>query len=201
MNSALTIADKRMPVPVADSRFSTYTAPSLVGAVTTGGIFSIRLCSPPIGNEGAKTPLSAVFTEGRPQMKTNTERITQGIHARTSASRLCTTMAAGGLASCALTSLPRSEGERHTFLGCHTRRNSTRLAIDTMAAMMSTSSGPMKFDTRYCGIANDTPVTRMAGQISIIALRPAKAQMSQKGTSSEKNGSWRPIIAVTSIRS
>ncbi len=67
--------------------------------------------------------------------------------------------------------------------------------------MMSTSSGPMKFDTRYCGIANDRPVTRIAGQISIIALRPANAQISQNGTSSEKNGSWRPIIAVTSIRS
>ena len=73
--------------------------------------------------------------------------------------------------------------------------------METMAAMMSTSSGPMKLDTRYCGMANDRPVTRMAGQISIIALRPAKAQISQNGTSSEKNGSWRPIMAVTAIRS
>ena len=70
-----------------------------------------------------------------------------------------------------------------------------------MAAMMSTNSGPMKLETRYCGIANDKPVTRIAGQISIIALRPAKAQISQNGTSSEKNGNWRPIIAVTSIKS
>ena len=50
-------------------------------------------------------------------------------------------------------------------------------------------------------MANDTPVTRMAGQISHIALRPANAQISQNGTSTEKKGSWRPIMAVTSIRS
>ena len=98
-------------------------------------------------------------------------------------------------------SRPRMDGEVHAFFGFHTRRNSTSETIETMAAMMSTSSGPMKFDTRYCGIENDSPVTRIAGQISIIALRPAKAQISQNGTSSEKNGSCRPIIAVTSMRS
>lgn len=59
----------------------------------------------------------------------------------------------------------------------------------------------MKLDTRYCGTANATPVTRMAGQISHMPLRPAKAQISQNGTSSEKNGNCRPTIAVTSIRS
>ena len=59
----------------------------------------------------------------------------------------------------------------------------------------------MKLDTRYCGMAKDTPVTKMMGQISIMALRPAKAQISQNGTSTEKNGSWRPTMAVTSIRS
>ena len=50
-------------------------------------------------------------------------------------------------------------------------------------------------------MANDRPVTRMAGQISIMPLRPAKAQISQNGTSTEKKGSWRPIIAVTWCRS
>jgi len=105
------------------------------------------------------------------------------------------------LASAALGSWPRSEGEVQIFLGCHTRKKPTRQAMETSAAMMSTSSGPMKLDTRYCGMANDTPATRMAGQISIMPLRPAKAQISQNGTSSEKKGSWRPIMAVTSIRS
>ncbi|MNS97896.1 hypothetical protein D3C72_1322450 [compost metagenome] len=66
---------------------------------------------------------------------------------------------------------------------------------------MSTSSGPMKLETRYCGMANDRPVTRIAGQISIMALRPAKAQISQNGTSTEKKGNWRPTMAVTSMTS
>ncbi len=50
-------------------------------------------------------------------------------------------------------------------------------------------------------IAKLPPVTSSAGQISSIALRPAKAQINQNGTSSEKNGSWRPIIDETSMRS
>ena len=37
--------------------------------------------------------------------------------------------------------------------GFHTRRNSARLPIDTIAAMTSTSQGPWKLDTRYCVIA------------------------------------------------
>ena len=65
----------------------------------------------------------------------------------------------------------------------------------------STSHGPWKLDMRNCGIAKLSPETRIAGQISIIPLRPAKAQMSQKGTSTEKKGNWRPIMAVTAIRS
>ena len=31
----------------------------------------------------------------------------------------------------------------------------------------------MYLETRYCGIANDKPVTRIVGQISIAALQPA----------------------------
>src|SRR6267154_67803 len=33
------------------------------------------------------------------------------------------------------------------------------------------------------------------GQISFIPLKPAKVQISQNGTISEKNGSWRPTMA------
>ena len=127
--------------------------------------------------------------------------MTQGVQAAMSASLLWRTTGCGGLASAALESLPRMAGEVQTFFGCHTRRKATKLSIETTAAMMSTSSGPMKLDTRYCGIAKDRPVTRMAGQISIMPLRPAKAQISQNGTSSEKKGNWRPIMAVTSCRS
>ena len=44
-------------------------------------------------------------------------------------------------------------------------------------------------------MAKDTPQTRIAGQISIMPRNPAKAQISQNGTISEKNGSCRPTMA------
>ena len=78
---------------------------------------------------------------------------------------------------------------------------SATAAIETIAAMMSTSHGPWKFETRNCGTAKKTPATRIAGQTSIIPRKPAKAQISQNGTISEKNGSCRPIIADSLRRS
>ena len=60
---------------------------------------------------------------------------------------------------------------------------------------MSTIHGLTKFEIRYCGIANDTPQTRIAGQICIIPRKPAKAQISQNGTIREKIGNCRPTIA------
>ena len=60
---------------------------------------------------------------------------------------------------------------------------------------MSTIQGLMKLEITNCGIANDTPVTRIAGQTSFMPLQPANAQTTQKGTISEKNGNCRPTIA------
>ena len=74
------------------------------------------------------------------------------------------------------------------FAGCQKRRNTTRQAIDTIAATTSTSHGPWKFETRNCGTAKLTPATRIAGQISFIPLKPANAQISQNGTRTEKKG-------------
>ena len=62
-------------------------------------------------------------------------------------------------------------------------------------APMSTIHGLMKFEIRNCGTANETPQTRIAGQISFMPRQPANAQISQNGTISEKNGNWRPTIA------
>jgi hypothetical protein len=56
-------------------------------------------------------------------------------------------------------------------------------------------------DTRYCGIAKLRPETRIAGQISIITLRTANAQISQNGTSKENSGRMRPTIPESAIRS
>src|SRR5581483_10200421 len=50
-------------------------------------------------------------------------------------------------------------------------------------------------------MAKLTPVTRMAGQTPLTPRQPANAQTSQKGTSSEKNGNWRPTMADNAISS
>src|SRR5271169_1125899 len=89
-------------------------------------------------------------------------------------------------------SRPRSLGEVHSSAGCQTLRKPMRQAIDTSDAPMSTIQGLTKFEMRNCGIAKETPQTRVAGQIAIMPRQPAKAQMSQNGTMSEKNGNCRP---------
>src|SRR5262245_35783409 len=90
----------------------------------------------------------------------------------------------------------RSAGDVQTRLGCQTFRKAMRQAIEISDAPMSTIHGLMKFEIRNCGIANDTPHTRIAGQISIMPRKPANTQISQNGTISEKNGSWRPTMAA-----
>ena len=50
------------------------------------------------------------------------------------------------------------------------------------AATMAISEGPVYAAISYCATAKVTPAARIGGQISIIARKPAKAQMSQKGT-------------------
>ena len=67
--------------------------------------------------------------------------------------------------------------------------------MEISEAPMSTIHGLMKFEMRNCGIAKETPHTRIAGQIASIPRHPAKAQISQNGTISEKNGNWRPTMA------
>jgi hypothetical protein len=88
-----------------------------------------------------------------------------------------------------------SAGESHSCLGCQILRKPIRQAIDTSEATTSTIQGLMKLETRNCGMAKLTPVTRMAGHTSFMPFQPAKAQISQNGTISEKIGSWRPTMA------
>src|SRR5215470_14423082 len=101
----------------------------------------------------------------------------------------------GGGAPAAESSLVRSAGESHSCFGCHTLRNPIRHAIEMSEAPMSTIHGLMKFEIRNCGIANETPVTRIAGHTPIMPRQPAKAHTTQNGTMSEKNGSCRPTMA------
>src|SRR5438105_15731185 len=92
-------------------------------------------------------------------------------------------------------SLPGNAGDSQSSLGCQTLRKRMRQPIEISDAPISTIHGLMSFEIRNCGIANDTPVTRTAGQIAVIPPHPVNAQISQNGTISEKNGNWRPTIA------
>src|SRR5438270_4061193 len=103
--------------------------------------------------------------------------------------------ALGGGMVAADSSLERSAGESQSTFGCHTFRKPTRQAIEISDAPMSTIHGLMKFEIRNCGIANETPVTRIAGHTSFMPFQPAKAHTTQNGTMSEKNGNCRPTIA------
>ncbi len=92
---------------------------------------------------GAYQPSKKAFTGGNPQMKTNTVRIAHGVQARITAERECSVGAAFGTTAVSSCGRPLSETDRQMRLGCQTRRNATRLNIDTTAAITSTSSGPM----------------------------------------------------------
>src|SRR5690348_14234572 len=104
---------------------------------------------------------------------------------------------AAGLAGMVLaeSSRLRSAGDSQSVSGCQILRKPIRQAIDISEAPMSTIQGLMKLEIRNCGTAKETPVTRMAGQMSHMPLRPANAQISQNGTITEKNGNWRPTMA------
>src|SRR5260221_11980904 len=88
----------------------------------------------------------------------------------------------------------RRAGEVHNTFGFQTFRKPMRQAIDMSEAPISTIHGLMKLEITNCGIAKDTPVTRIAGQMSFMPFHPAKAQISQNGTIREKKGNCRPTI-------
>src|SRR5262245_20297366 len=92
-------------------------------------------------------------------------------------------------------SFERSAADVQITFGRQIFRKPFRQAIDISEAPISTIHGLMKFEIRNCGTAKETPVTRMAGHTSFMPFHPAKAQTTQNGTISEKNGSCRPTIA------
>src|SRR6476620_8025261 len=89
----------------------------------------------------------------------------------------------------------RKAGDVQTSFGCHTFRKRMRQAMEISDAPISTIQGLMKLEIRNWGIAKETPVTRIAGHTCSMPRKPAKTQISQNGTISEKNGSCRPTMA------
>src|SRR5437899_6970491 len=77
----------------------------------------------------------------------------------------------GAVIVAADSSLPRNAGDSQSCFGCQTFRNRMRQPIEISDAPISTIQGLMKFEMTNCGIANDTPVTRMAGQTSFMPFQ------------------------------
>src|SRR5436190_21420930 len=87
-----------------------------------------------------------------------------------------------------------ASGKFHFSFGRHTFSRSPTAAMEQSEDITCTSQGPWKFDTRNWGMANAKPAVNAAGHTPIIPRKPAMAQTTQKGTSSEKNGNCRPTI-------
>src|SRR5262245_6577332 len=190
------IAAISMPVPVNESHVKAKTAASGVGFATTGGTLSIMLCSPGTGKFHVKIGLTAALNQPVPQTSRIAHTMIQGVSAFQTSARVGFTLETTGTGAVpAESSCVRSLGEVQTVFGFQIFRKPIRQAIEMSDAPMSTIQGLTKFEIRYCGTANETPVTRIAGQISFMPRKPANTQISQNGTISEKNGSCRPTIA------
>src|SRR5262249_28001032 len=156
------------------SQVNANTAASGVGLATTGGILLMSLSRSGTGKFHVVYGLTAALNQPVPQINRTAQTMTQGRSAKTICSRVGPAPAGrGGATGAAESSRLRRAGEVQIVAGCQICRKPTRQAIDTSEAMMSTSQGFPKFDTRNCGTANDTPHTRMAGQICIIPRKPA----------------------------
>src|SRR3984893_9467869 len=101
----------------------------------------------------------------------------------------------GGGIVAAESSCRRNAGEVHNPAGCQTLKKPIRHAMQISEAPISTIHGLTKLEIKNWGTAKETPQTRIAGQICTIPGQPAKAQISEAGTISEKNGNCRPTIA------
>src|SRR5688572_4219037 len=107
---------------------------------------------------GANSAFTVVLYQSLPHSVSTTHRIAHGSHAITNGMPRTGAASGGTGALETLSSFCRSLGEVHTSFGRQMRRNPIRHAIDTTDAPMSTIHGLMKFEIRYCGTANDTPV-------------------------------------------
>src|SRR4030095_642905 len=146
----------RIPVPVADSQFRTYTAPSGAAFGTTGGILWTIWCSPAIGTLTTELPSRKVFTCGSPQRKTSTLRMANGTQARTISPEVWVR----GAETTVVAPLPPAMAATDTTrLACQCFGKVITATIETIAAMTSTSQGPWKLETRNCGTAKNKPAT------------------------------------------
>src|SRR5262245_55885662 len=127
-----------MPVPVAERMLKLKTALSTFASATTGGTFWTSSLSPATGTLATQIWSREARTCGAPHRNTMALKRSQGVHAVRTAARLSRTGAgAGGVGASDFVGISVMG-----TAGRQTRRKSARLAIETMAATMSTSQGP-----------------------------------------------------------
>src|ERR1700731_3687193 len=86
-----------MPVPVKERYVKAKTAGSGAGFATTGGTFSIRLCSPSTGQLTVKIGLTSALNQPVPQTSSTAQTMIHGTNDhQTSAVLGCAPAAAGG---------------------------------------------------------------------------------------------------------
>src|SRR3954451_3164327 len=107
-----------------------------------------------MGSLGAQTASRAALTCGMPHRNTNTLRMTHGIQAFMTSCRdsspperavdgvACAPTGWGWGCTSTVSEDQSRGGSVITFEGCHTRKNSAKHTIDTIAATTSTSQGP-----------------------------------------------------------
>src|SRR5262249_45221812 len=157
------IAAISMPEPVKERYVNRNCARSGVGFDTTGATLLIILSSPGT----SKFQLKIGFTIPLNQLVPQSSRMAHTMIHGSSDIQICAVVGCavlvfGGGRVPADGSWLRSAGDSHSSLGCQTCRKPIRKAIEISDAPMSTIHGLMKFEIKNCGIANDTPVTRIA---------------------------------------
>gem|GEM_PF-3649903 len=144
----------------------TNTAGSAAALGTAGGMRDTTRSSPGTWRRIVLSPSTQAPYFGAPQSVTNMVRMIHGRAARK------TTLARPALTPRDRCVTSSSFALRIRF-GFQTRRNSTRAVIVTTEAMMSTNHGPCNRAIINWVKAKVTPATKIAGQTSSIALKPA----------------------------
>src|SRR4051812_43494820 len=124
-NRPPSIAATRMLVPVAERMLNENTAASGVGAATTGATRTTTLSSPGTWICGAYMWFSHALDFGRPVVKTRTQRMIHGVHARATPDRSRV-----------------SEETAAASPGRNTFTNAATHAMHTTPDTTSTSTGP-----------------------------------------------------------
>src|SRR5205807_8203781 len=134
----------------------------------SGPVFT-ALSSTANGYVQVKIGLPTVLTPPFPQINNTTQTMIHGTSDHQPCFRVGSGPAARGAGIVAAeASWLRNAGEVHNSAGCQNLKNPIKQAMQISEAPISTIHGLTKFEIRNCGIAKDTPQTRIAGQICTV---------------------------------